>query len=220
MSTRTLRVLLIEDEPSEQLLVQEILAGIEQFQFNILAVPGEEQAIAQFSSEIDLVILDYNLTDGNGLSCLRRLRQLQAQTPIVALSGTATPQIAAELLGNGADDYFSKLGLDPDQFRQGVCDAIARANAWKQRRSQHLQEVRSLLNELLTDFLRGLPNDFVQRLDQLSEAVRQTGLTPGQLERLFSVLTQQHGANATLAGRPLLLETVWRAFREDRSLVG
>jgi DNA-binding response OmpR family regulator len=216
MPYRTVRVLHIEDEPSEQLLVQTILSGVEQFGFEVVAVPGEEQAIAQFGPEVELVILDYNLTEGDGLSCLRRLRQMQPRTPIIVLSGKATPEIAAELLRSGADDYFSKLDLDPEQFRQGVSDALARADAWKQRQGREIGEIGRLLSALVVDFIHSLPAGFAERLDQLSESIRQAGVTPSQLERLFNILAKQHGERTALLSRPLLLETAWRAYQTTK----
>jgi hypothetical protein len=70
-----------------------------------------------------------------------------------------------------------------------------------------------LLGALVVDFVRSLPADFADRLDQLSESIRQAGVTPSQLERLFNILAKQHGERTALLSRPLLLETAWRAYQ-------
>ena len=78
-----------------------------------------------------MVVLDYHLVRGNGLSCLRRLRQLDPIVPVIALSGKATPEIAAELLQAGADNYLSKTDLAAEMLTGCVKDALVRADAWR-----------------------------------------------------------------------------------------
>ena len=53
--------------------------------------------------------------------------------PIIAISGVATPEIAAELLQVGADDFISKKDLSGDVLARSVREALARADAWRRR---------------------------------------------------------------------------------------
>jgi two-component system OmpR family response regulator len=56
----------------------------------------------------DLILLDLNLPDGQGLVLLRGLRETGASTPVIIL--TAQDQIASRIegLNSGADDYLVK----------------------------------------------------------------------------------------------------------------
>src|SRR5262245_53291706 len=93
-------------------ILAEQFAAVKERTFAISCVAGEDEAIHEFSrSGADCIILDYHLSQGDGLSCLRKLRRLDPMVPIVAVSGEATPEIAAELLRVGADDYISKTEL-------------------------------------------------------------------------------------------------------------
>ena len=69
------------------------------YSFDVRHAETEYAALEEFDrGGIDFVILDYHLTSGDGLSCLRRLRERDAMVPVVAVSGVATPEIAAELV--------------------------------------------------------------------------------------------------------------------------
>jgi diguanylate cyclase (GGDEF)-like protein len=56
----------------------------------------------------DLVLLDLSLPDGAGLDGLLKIRELHADTPIIALTGLNDETLAAQALQAGAQDYLSK----------------------------------------------------------------------------------------------------------------
>ena len=60
------------------------------------------------TTNYDLVLLDLNLPDGQGLDLLREWRRTGASTPVIIL--TAQDQIASRIQGlnSGADDYLVK----------------------------------------------------------------------------------------------------------------
>jgi two-component system, cell cycle response regulator DivK len=76
----------------------------------------------------DLVLLDIQLPDRNGLAVLRQLRQMPetARLPVVALTAFAMREDRERLLAAGFDAYLSKP-LDvralPDQVRQACARA-------------------------------------------------------------------------------------------------
>src|SRR5205823_935513 len=110
-------------------------AAVKEYSFAITCVASEDEAIREFrQGGIDCVVLDYHLSQGDGLSCLRKLRQLDPIVPIVAVSGEVTPEIAAELLRVGADDYISKSDLLSGAVPRSVCAALARAEALRRYR--------------------------------------------------------------------------------------
>ncbi len=134
MPARTIRLLHVEDDLAQRRFVSHHLASIGEYHFDILTAEGEEAALHEFNGGgVDFVILDYHLTQGNGLSCLQKLRGRDRIVPIITVSGVATPEIAAELLQVGADDFISKKDLSNDVLARSVRDALARADAWRQR---------------------------------------------------------------------------------------
>ena len=112
MTSRTIKILHVEDEESQRRLFAHHLRSMDDFQFEIHYADAEEDALAVFESGgVEFVILDYNLREGNGLHCLRELRYPDQVVPIIAISGVATAEIATDLITAGADDYISKQDL-------------------------------------------------------------------------------------------------------------
>jgi DNA-binding response OmpR family regulator len=138
MSRRTIKLLHVEDEISQRRLFAHHLTVIHEFQFDVLYADAEQSALNVFDAGgIDLVILDYHLREGNGLNCLKEMRRRDQVVPIIAISGTATAEIAADLLQAGADDYIGKRELTSGKLDRVVRDAVSRADVWRQRDVRH-----------------------------------------------------------------------------------
>ena len=123
------RVLHVEDSRVQLALIVHYLGTPDERKYVVTGVDTEDDAIDAFSrGGIDLVILDYKLAQGDGLSCLRHLRRLDEIVPVLAVSSTASPAIAAEVMEAGADDYVSKHSLTKQVLDEKIEKALARAN--------------------------------------------------------------------------------------------
>ncbi len=139
LPNRTIHLLHVEDVESQRLLLAHHLKAIDGFHFEIRYADSEESAVKAFADHVpDFVILDYHLKQGDGLSCLKQLRARDRIVPIIAISGNATPQITANLLEAGADDYISKRELTPHLLARSIVDILARTDAWRLRYRHHL----------------------------------------------------------------------------------
>lgn len=122
------RVLHVEDDRVQRALIAQYLTTSGDAKYVVTGVESEDEAVDEVRrGGVDLVILDYQLAQGNGLSCLRQLRQLDAMVPVIALSGVATPVIAGELIEAGADDCLSKESMDKQRLNESVDIALTRA---------------------------------------------------------------------------------------------
>jgi DNA-binding response OmpR family regulator len=134
MSSRIVTVLHVEDEMSQRLLLAHHLKSLNEFEFNIVYAHEEATALETFDGGgIEFVIVDFHLTQGNGLHCLEEIRRRDQVVPIIAVSGVATDEIAALLLQAGADDYIGKRDLTSGQLAQSIRHALARADACRRR---------------------------------------------------------------------------------------
>ncbi|CAN5328128.1 hypothetical protein BH10PSE1_BH10PSE1_01740 [soil metagenome] len=108
---RRLRVLLAEDHPVNQRVVQLILAdqGVD-----LVTVDDGAQAVAAFAGGgFDLVLMDMQMPLMDGLTATRAIRALEAEqgaapTPIIMLSANAMPEHQADALAAGADLHVPK----------------------------------------------------------------------------------------------------------------
>jgi CheY-like chemotaxis protein len=135
VTSSAIRLLHIDDDRIQHALVARSLAKLGEYLFSIRTATSEEEAIKAFAEGgTDLVILDYHLTKGNGLGCLRWLRRSDPFLPIIAVSGVATPDIATQMIEEGADDYLCKQSLNFGQsLIQSVKNTLTRARVLRRR---------------------------------------------------------------------------------------
>ena len=134
MSPTAIPLLHVEDDRIQQVLLPHQLAGLQEYRFDITFATSEEGALKIFlGGGFELVILDYHLTQGDGMSCLRQIRQIDPIVPVIAVSGVASDEIAAELISAGADDYLAKQTLDNKTLGQSVRNVLTRAKAFRAR---------------------------------------------------------------------------------------
>ena len=105
------RILVVEDHPVNQKLLSHQLHGMG-LDFS-LAATGIE-AMEKFSAKrFDLVLMDWQMPEMDGLEATRRIRQIEADsrsgpTPIIALTANANAGFREACLAAGASDYLSK----------------------------------------------------------------------------------------------------------------
>jgi CheY-like chemotaxis protein len=107
----TLRVLVVEDDPTDRLLIARgfrdpaPLPGPVELE----AVGDVDAALAVLAGRSFAVILsDYSLPGWTGLDLLRRLRERDDRTPLVLMSGGADEALAATAKQLGAVDCIVK----------------------------------------------------------------------------------------------------------------
>lgn len=102
-------VLCIEDNPSNQLLIQNLVARVPGWR--LLLADNAQAGLALLAQAVpDLVLLDLALPDLPGEEVLRRIRAQHDQhtLPVVMVSADALPEKRAALLALGANDYLVK----------------------------------------------------------------------------------------------------------------
>ena len=105
---REARLLVVEDEPRMQRLLQSHLA-LNGWAVQVIGTARE--ALSVIAEEdpalICLVLLDIGLPDGDGLDVCRRVREW-SNVPIILVTAADTPQLKVAALELGADDYLTK----------------------------------------------------------------------------------------------------------------
>jgi two-component system KDP operon response regulator KdpE len=103
--TRTIRILLVDDDVSIQRAVAPLLRS-RGYEVDVVGT-GAEAASAAVDHAPDLVVLDLGLPDLEGVEVCRRIRK-HSKMPIVILSARAGEAEKVAALDIGADDYMTK----------------------------------------------------------------------------------------------------------------
>jgi two-component system, NtrC family, response regulator PilR len=102
----TSRILVVDDEPNLRELLRIVLEG-EGYDV-LLAATYAEAAQVLSREQLDVVICDIYLPDGNGLDLVRTYHSARPQTAFVVITAHTTPAHAITALREGAVEYLSK----------------------------------------------------------------------------------------------------------------
>lgn len=101
---RKIMILIVEDDYE----IQESLKQFLEFKgYQVKQAYHRKQAIEMFDDHIDLMIIDIQLPDGNGISLCQHIRQ-QSLVPIIFLTARLDEDTIVEALQCGGDDYVKK----------------------------------------------------------------------------------------------------------------
>ncbi|HSK54353.1 MAG TPA: fused response regulator/phosphatase [Jiangellales bacterium] len=134
----TLRVLLVEDDDGDALLVSEFLQDASDLVGPVELIRArrlDEAAAAVAVDDFDCVLLDLHLPDADGLAGLTRLRRLAPGTAHVVLTGLADSHQGLAAMSAGAQDYLVKGQVDGELLGRSLRYAIERHQADESERA-------------------------------------------------------------------------------------
>lgn len=148
MEEKSITVLLIEDNPGDARLIQEMLADVRGAQFELECANRLAAGLERLAKGgIDLVLLDLSLPEGGGLDTLLKVHTQAPRVPIVVLTGLDDEALAVQAVQEGAQDYLVKGQVDSNVLTRAVRYAIERHRMLLEQirqREQLEREIRSL----------------------------------------------------------------------------
>ncbi len=125
MSIRPIKTLLVEDNDSYCRLVAKMLGGAGNNSFEIKYVDTLAKGIEALGDDgIDLVLLDLQLPDSEGLGSFAELHERYPDIPIIVLTGTSDEDLAVKAVQLGAQDYLIKGEVDVRQLKRSIKYAL------------------------------------------------------------------------------------------------
>ena len=97
-------ILIVEDDIAIQETLKELLC---MKGYQVQQAYHMKEALLLDKSHIDVMIIDIQLPDGNGITLCQQMRQ-QSQIPILFLTAKDDEQTIVEALNAGGDDYITK----------------------------------------------------------------------------------------------------------------
>lgn len=142
-SSSPARILVLEDDPAQQALLQAQLGNVPGFSCRITAVTTCASAReALLESPFDVALVDLHVPDSRGVATIAALRTASDYVPLVVLTGyDADESLALECLRAGADDYLEKADTKPQMLRRAIGFAMYRG------REQRVRELENLISQ-------------------------------------------------------------------------
>src|ERR1700676_1764797 len=95
MSTESIHILLVEDNPGDARLLSEMLAAITSVQFQVTHASTLGEALRHLEEvRFAVILLDLSLPDSQGFETFGRVRAKAPAVPIVVLSGFEDEKLA------------------------------------------------------------------------------------------------------------------------------
>lgn len=181
-----IKILLVEDNPVDAQLTQDILDVCQVDRFAVTAVSTLADALDQLSREhFDTVLLDLSLPDAHGLSTVKQVQAACPSVPIVVLSGHDDQALSLQAVQQGAQDYLVKGQSHGDLLARSLRYAIERKRA--EERLTYLAQY---------DQLTGLVNRTLFR-DRLTQAMARSHRTKQTLGLMLLDLDRFKAVNDT-----------------------
>jgi two-component system response regulator AtoC len=113
-------VLVVDDE---QLIRWSLNDRLTSEGYRVVEAETAAAAVSRHAEGVDLVLLDYQLPDGNGLDVLKRIREADPETLVILLTAHSTVNMAVEAMKQGAYHYATKP-FDLDEVANLVGKAL------------------------------------------------------------------------------------------------
>lgn len=112
---KTLKILVVEDNPADSLMVEEIIKEYAKGHFQAEVAQRLSEAIERLNTNAyNIVLLDLFLPDSSSLETLYTLRSHFPHLPVIIMTGIADETVAVDAVRAGAQDFFRKSELSFD----------------------------------------------------------------------------------------------------------
>lgn len=122
-----INVLLVEDSPTDALILKESLPETSSVHFTVTHVPNLGEGLSRLGQDrFDVVLLDLGLPDSQGLQTLSEMCSRSERIPILVVTGLEDEDLAFQAVRTGAQDFISKDSLQGSVLPRAVRYAVER----------------------------------------------------------------------------------------------
>jgi two-component system, cell cycle sensor histidine kinase and response regulator CckA len=210
MIRHSIKILLVEDNPGDAVLLQETLSEITFIELEWVHVERMADALKHLLLEdFDVILLDLVLPDSEGLDTFVQIHSQAPLIPIVVLTGMADETLAIRSMQAGAQDYLVKGQVSgSDLLIRSIRYAIERKRieASLHQREQEFRTLAENAPDVIARFDRELRHVYVNSAgerasgvsaqDSLGKTARELGFPEAQVNQWEEALRQVFSTGA------------------------
>ncbi|MCP4373983.1 MAG: diguanylate cyclase [Deltaproteobacteria bacterium] len=165
-----INILSLEDSDDDFEMINTVLS--DQKQISLSRSSSIEDAVQVLKqNRFDLILLDYLLSDGNGLDLLKRMEREGLEIPAVVITGQGDEMIAKQVIQAGAYDYLPKNKIGDESLLRVLISTLEKARLKKEiKNAQEKIAMMSIRDELTELYNRRYFNEVIEK--EVSRAIR------------------------------------------------
>jgi PAS domain S-box-containing protein len=141
------QILIVEDDRVFSDLVQFQLSTIGFRLEDVISVASIEEAKeVKQELEPDVILLDLNILDSNGIKTYDSINELFPEASVIVLSGMDDQSIALEIVSKGGQDYLLKSGVNPQILEKSIKYGLLR-RSFRNELSSSEKRYKDLFNK-------------------------------------------------------------------------
>ncbi len=116
-----LRILLVEDDEDDYIIIRDMLSDVTPTALNVEWVATYQAALEALKHQpYDVCLLDYYLGPHTGLELLREILAVGCDVPVIMLTGLGDHKVDVKAMQAGASDYLVKGELHPYLLERSI----------------------------------------------------------------------------------------------------
>lgn len=206
----SVNVLILDDSEFDRKRIRRLFraAGLSMFLDEVDTIKGLQSALDE--ARYDVVIIDYNLSEGTGIDAVNLVQNHPENSTAraIMITGDDQSEVAVQALKMGCEDYISKARLTADRLKQAVVSSIVARAGMADENSRVDQLVQDMARDVLTEMSGVLQPKLAYMLRDLRSLKRQLmhpeTNVPGRLDVIDKTCVEMWKA---LAEAPALCTT-------------
>ena len=127
MEQKLVRILVVDDEEEDFIIIRDLLSGVPGTNYRLEWKNSYRSALdAIQTNPYDVYLFDYRLGIHNGLELLQEITRIGSRIPVIFLTGMEDHEIDLEAMHLGASDYLIKSELTAHLLEKSIRYAIER----------------------------------------------------------------------------------------------
>jgi len=155
MDKNTITVLIVDNDAEYAGVVKHHLQAFQGTHFHVDVAPNGDDALSRLGATppIDIVLMNYDMPNGNGLEITRRISERPNSVPIILLTSGRDFRVAIEAMKYGVEEYLVREEAVDTMLPRTIATVLERTNIKKRI---HAAEREKMLSQKRTEAIREL----------------------------------------------------------------